>query len=1496
MFKMLNCSDNFGKRFMSGLTIMMLTATVGAATYTWTGSGGSGDWGDNNNWNTAPTFDNAADIIFTGATQPATFLNVARTIRSMTFDANADTPVTIKLASTAGGGTLRDLILGGGGTAPSITIDADASAMHTLGGSSADGSVTLAGNLTVTHNGTANFLINRPVSGAGFGVIKAGTGTMTINNFNYTGATTVNGGLLVLGTESSGNFSGADIQINGGSTLRFAGPNTTYFISTKTCTFGSQGGGTFDVPAGWNFVPQGCTFITTGGARNSITVGTGGYGFNFNNSTITFNVSRGSDATSDLRVTANLNNGGALLKTGNGILSLNSVSAYYGSITINGGTLLVDGAGVIGNAAYNSPFAMANGASFVYASSAAQSIGSAISGNGSLTKKIGSGTLTLSGACTYSGATTISNGTLSVTSSGTIVGSMVVTVAAGAQLTIANTGNVIANLASVTLDGTMNLGSGVNETVGGLCFGTAFQAAGTWGSSSSAATYKDDTHFTGSGVLNVSQPQANVLTFSLPGYPTTVSTTNITCVVPSATAVTALAPVYTLSVGATCDKASGSAHDFTTPLTYTVVSSDLLVTNVYRVTVLQTPVVNGLALWLNASQIKGLSDGAQVDTWTDLSGLANNAVRQTGTPKYVASGLNGLPVVRFNIAAKTMDNFKFTRISTIRTVFWVLKESSTANDQGFLLGDDNAYNFHRGGTKSYIWAAADSSANIRGGVTKLMGTVVNGTATVLPSDTFKLLSVVTTGNVQANQVTQDRNITARNWCGDIAEILIYDRALSTIEENSVGAYLTKKYALTTAYELVPQATIKSFSGPDIFSVIDGTNIACTVHYATGVTNLAPVYTLSLGATCDKASGSVRDFTSPVAYTVISSDALITNVYSVSVTILPNPSTTLIGHWVSGATNLADTAGFTPSGTHDGVAEGANAALLAYSTDVPPDFSGKSLNLTAGNVGVRINNTKTGDGASYTNTFDTASIRSKFTVSFWAKGFPAAWAPWVSKDGEGNGWQVRRYAALDNSTFSVRGTAGSDDCDGAGAALNVNNTSWHHFAAVYDGVAGTRQLYIDGVDRMNLSGDFGTNASASATSLELGARSGGNFFSGLIYDVRIYAMALNSNEVQTAKTPMAPPQAQIYTFAFGGLPAVITETNITCTVPFATDLTTLAPVYTMSSGARCDKASGTTHDFTSPVTYTVTSSDSAIVAVYTVTATRTPASTAKAILTYGLPGLTAVISGTDIAWMLPYGMAKTSLAPAYTVSTFATGAPVSGSTNNFTTPQAVIITAQDGSTQTYTVTVTSAPDWQAVINVNYSANVAYNMNGVYSFDAASRGSASQVAPVAYGGIVWNDFGGGGVNSASLLNSKGVATGIGLTTTMWQGPWNQTTWDPVGNRRLLRDGMTGGNVSYGPMLSLTGLNPAHTYDITIVSGSWGTEYFRVGAAAKQLLVDVNVADWVEGKNFVRFARLTPATDGTLVVEALAGTGNRYDIVLNGFQLVDNGLPKGTLISIW
>jgi hypothetical protein len=296
-------------------------------------------------------------------------------------------------------------------------------------------------------------------------------------------------------------------------------------------------------------------------------------------------------------------------------------------------------------------------------------------------------------------------------------------------------------------------------------------------------------------------PLANLYSFGLPGRAFAIDQTNktISVTVPYGTDITSLAPTYVISGGATCDKASGSTQDFTNPVTYTVTSSDSAITNVFTVTVNvspQPPSATVPVLWLDASKLTGLGDGQQVDTWFDSSGFGRHAIRVQGSPVYRTSVINGRPVVRFDTGS-----FTFPRIATIRSVFWVLKENAGASQPRFLLGDESAYHFHRsdGGPNGPPWSSAYSSPNILNGITKLMGVPVNGATTALPSGSFQVLSLVTTGNVQANTVSLDRNIANRSWNGDIAEILIYDQPLSGAEEVQIGSYLTAKYGLSTGY-------------------------------------------------------------------------------------------------------------------------------------------------------------------------------------------------------------------------------------------------------------------------------------------------------------------------------------------------------------------------------------------------------------------------------------------------------------------------------------------------------------------------------------------------------------------------------------------------------------------------------------------------------------------------------------------------------------------------
>jgi len=81
----------------------------------------------------------------------------------------------------------------------------------------------------------------------------------------------------------------------------------------------------------------------------------------------------------------------------------------------------------------------------------------------------------------------------------------------------------------------------------------------------------------------------------------------------------------------------------------------------------------------------------------------------------------------------------------------------------------------------------------------------------------------------------------------------------------------------------------------------------------------------------------------------------------------------------------------------------------------------------------------------------------------------------------------------------------------------------------------------------------------------------------------------------------PEVAAISSFGLPQNPATIQEYQIVMRLPSGTNVTALAPTFTLSPGATCDHISGTAYDFSSPVHYVVTSADQLTIREYTVTA-------------------------------------------------------------------------------------------------------------------------------------------------------------------------------------------------------------------------------------------------------------------------------------------------------
>jgi len=173
-------------------------------------------------------------------------------------------------------------------------------------------------------------------------------------------------------------------------------------------------------------------------------------------------------------------------------------------------------------------------------------------------------------------------------------------------------------------------------------------------------------------------------------------------------------------------------------------------------------------------------------------------------------------------------------------------------------------------------------------------------------------------------------------------------------------------------------------------------------------------------------------------------------------------------------------------------------------------------------------------------------------------------------------------------------------------------------------------------------------------------------------------------------------------------AVIQDSSISTTVPYGTDVTRLVATFTVTgisvTVGGTDQVSGiTANDFSSPVSYMVTAEDGST-QDYTVTVTAGAASS-KEITAFSFPAadndvlssdVTGTIRGTEISAAVPYGTDMTGLVAAFSTTgvSVAVGGVVQVSgvmENDFTDPVSYTVTAEDGSTQEYTVTVTEGAD-------------------------------------------------------------------------------------------------------------------------------------------------------------------------------------------------------------
>ncbi len=268
---------------VAALAVVASTASapVAFAQATWDGGGADANWATAGNWvgDTLPTFNDTLDVTFnaTAAGNLTNWLGNNRTIRSLTFNDDADSAVNVSFTSNGSTGA-RTLTMGNATDGASINVLSGAAGNISLGSGGNGQVISLAGNLVIDHAGGGT-LTTRAISGS-FGVTKNGAGTWSMGSRgnSFSGGLTVNAGTVTLSTGSTAgsNAFGGGLTVTGGS-VTFAASSVVDFTGGLTVTGGTVSAATAATYTGDTSITNGIVQVSVDDALSSgtLTLGSG---------------------------------------------------------------------------------------------------------------------------------------------------------------------------------------------------------------------------------------------------------------------------------------------------------------------------------------------------------------------------------------------------------------------------------------------------------------------------------------------------------------------------------------------------------------------------------------------------------------------------------------------------------------------------------------------------------------------------------------------------------------------------------------------------------------------------------------------------------------------------------------------------------------------------------------------------------------------------------------------------------------------------------------------------------------------------------------------------------------------------------------------------------------------------------------------------------------------------------------------------------------------
>lgn len=244
------------------------------------------------------------------------------------------------------------------------------------------------------------------------------------------------------------------------------------------------------------------------------------------------------------------------------------------------------------------------------------------------------------------------------------------------------------------------------------------------------------------------------------------------------------------------------------------------------ITEFQATDFSGNVLWLDASDDTTIiKDGSNlVSQWDDKSGQGNNATQGTGVeqPVYGSNTINGRNVLTFddtnseNMLISSFGSF-MSGSDKVCTVFTVFKHRETASQYMWGFGrstnDAPIYAAQISSSQTYKPQKRDDASSIKTpegstaittGTAYIAAQVIDSTGTDV--DVYiNGTQDIAAGDIDVGTTTIDEFMVGGvpfasapflPWNGDIGEIIIYNRSLSTEEITQVNNYLSNKWGIS----------------------------------------------------------------------------------------------------------------------------------------------------------------------------------------------------------------------------------------------------------------------------------------------------------------------------------------------------------------------------------------------------------------------------------------------------------------------------------------------------------------------------------------------------------------------------------------------------------------------------------------------------------------------------------------------------------------------------